>query len=87
MKKLFLIAVLSFGVSGFAFAKGGGHGGSKGKVVHVKQHTTKKGKVVKAHDRTAPNKSKQDNWSTKGNTNPETGKAGTKSPSVTSAVR
>jgi hypothetical protein len=38
----------------------------------------KDGTVVKAHDRTAPNQTKNDNWSTKGNVNPETGKEGTK---------
>ena len=35
---------------------------------------------VKAHARTAPNKSKKDNWSTIGNVNPYTGKKGTKRP-------
>jgi hypothetical protein len=35
---------------------------------------------VKAHARTAPNKTKKDNWSTIGNVNPYTGKKGTKRP-------
>ncbi len=35
---------------------------------------------VKAHARTAPNKTKKDNWSTIGNVNPHTGKKGTKRP-------
>lgn len=48
--------------------------------VTVKKHTTKKGTVVAAHQRTAPNKTQKDNWSTKGNTNPATGKKGTLTP-------
>lgn len=47
---------------------------------YVKPHTTKKGKYVKGHRATNPNHSKLDNWSTKGNVNPYTGKTGTKSP-------
>jgi hypothetical protein len=35
---------------------------------------------VAPHYRTSPNHTKIDNWSTKGNVNPYTGKAGTKSP-------
>jgi hypothetical protein len=35
---------------------------------------------VKSHARTAPNKTKKDNWSTIGNVNPYTGKKGTKRP-------
>jgi len=46
--------------------------------VQVNGYTTKKGTVVGAHDRTRANDTKNDNWSTKGNVNPETGKRGTK---------
>lgn len=46
--------------------------------VHVEGHVTKEGTVVPQHDRTAPDKTRENNWSTKGNTNPETGKAGDK---------
>lgn len=53
---------------------------SSNKTVHVKEHINKSGKTVKAHDRTLPNKSKDDNWSTKGNVNPKTGKHGTVDP-------
>lgn len=51
---------------------------SSGSTVHVKTYTKKNGTVVQKHDRTAPDKTKKNNWSTKGNVNPETGKAGTK---------
>jgi hypothetical protein len=35
---------------------------------------------VGSHRATNPNHTKRDNWSTKGNVNPYTGKAGTKNP-------
>jgi hypothetical protein len=53
---------------------------AKPSVVHVKGYTKKDGTYVAPHDRTAPNSTKNDNWSTKGNVNPETGKPGTKDP-------
>ena len=81
MKKLlslFLCIILSvflmFPVE--AFSRGGSRGGS----VRVKGYTTKSGQYVAPHYRSSPNKSKNDNWSTKGNVNPYTGKAGTKNP-------
>ncbi len=46
--------------------------------VHVEGHTTKNGTVIAPHDRTAPDSTRGNNWSTKGNTNPETGKPGDK---------
>ena len=45
---------------------------------HVKGHTTKKGTYVAPHQKTSPEKSKANNYSTKGNTNPHTGQKGTK---------
>jgi uncharacterized protein (DUF58 family) len=48
--------------------------------VNVRTYTKKTGKVVQAHQRTAPNKTQKDNWSSKGNVNPNTGKPGTKIP-------
>lgn len=53
---------------------------SKPAVTKVKSYKKKNGIVVSPHDRTVPNKTKTDNWSTRGNTNPETGKNGTKDP-------
>ena len=50
------------------------------KTVRVKGYVTKKGKYVAPHYRTSPNKTKLNNWSTKGNVNPYTGKKGTKKP-------
>lgn len=53
---------------------------SRSHTTNVRPHTTKKGTYVPAHKRTTPNKNKRDNWSTKGNENPYTGKKGTKNP-------
>lgn len=52
--------------------------GSKSSSSRVSGHTTKSGTQVAPHSRSTPDKSKSNNWSTKGNTNPKTGKAGTK---------
>jgi hypothetical protein len=54
-------------------------GGSRG-TTHVRGYTTQKGTHVPSHRRTTPDSSKRNNWSSKGNVNPDTGKAGTKSP-------
>lgn len=46
--------------------------------VHVRGYYRKDGRYVAPHERTAPNKTKNDNYSTRGNVNPYTGKSGTK---------
>lgn len=46
----------------------------------VKGYVKKDGTYVPPHTRTDPNSSANDNWSTKGNTNPYTGAKGTKNP-------
>lgn len=46
--------------------------------VNVHSYTTKSGKHVNSYVRTAPDSTRLDNWSTKGNVNPFTGKKGTK---------
>ncbi len=52
--------------------------------MHVSGYTKKNGTVVQPHYRSAPDGTKANNWSTKGNVNPYTGKAGTKSVSGSS---
>ncbi len=52
--------------------------GSKAAHEHVSGYTKKDGTRVAAHDRSTKDDTKANNWSTKGNVNPETGKAGTK---------
>ena len=48
--------------------------------VTVHGYHRKNGTFVQPYHRTAPNRTKFDNWSSKGNTNPYTGKRGNKSP-------
>ena len=84
-----LVATTAFarGGHGGGHARSGGtHGksskGSKTKTshttsqdkVHVNGYVTKEGKTVAPHDRTGANKTKDDNWSTKGNVNPRRGR-------------
>jgi len=69
-KTILLILLFLFVFSTIAFAK----------TVRVKSSVTKKGVYRQSHCRTSPNKTKLDNWSTKGNTNPFTGKKGTVNP-------
>jgi hypothetical protein len=52
--------------------------GSKSQREHVSSYTRKNGTHVASHDRSTGDSTKRNNWSTKGNVNPETGKAGTK---------
>ena len=66
------VVVLVF--SGYANARGSGGSHS------VRGTVTKKGTYVAPHNATNPNSTKRDNWSTKGNVNPYTGKSGTKNP-------
>ena len=69
-RSIFFIALaLAFGP---AMAKGGSHA--------VKGHVTKDGTYVAPHHATNPNATKTDNYSSKPNVNPYTGKAGTVDP-------
>lgn len=45
---------------------------------NVRSYKTKKGTIVKAHRATDSDGKKSNNWSHKGNSNPNTGKRGTK---------
>jgi hypothetical protein len=71
----FLVVIVADG----AFARGGGGGHGSG------SHSTSgyyrgNGTYVQGYHATNPNSTKLDNYSTKGNVNPWTGKPGTKSP-------
>ncbi|MCC0807505.1 hypothetical protein FPV16_14915 [Methylobacterium sp. W2] len=73
-----LIVASSFGP---ALARGGSGGGhSYGGSHSVSGYSRSNGTYVAPAHATNPNGSKSDNWSTRGNTNPYTGAAGTKSP-------
>ena len=87
MKALaFLLAAALACVPVFAKGGGGSHGGAHsssphahaGGVHNVKSHTTRSGTHVDGHRQTNPDGTKNNNWSAKGNVNPDTGKTGTK---------
>lgn len=68
---ILIFLILALGFSSFAEAK----------TTRVKgYYKPSSGKYIQPHYRTSPNKSRFDNWSTKGNYNPYTGKKGTTSP-------
>jgi hypothetical protein len=69
---------LLLGLAGEALAgsKGSGSGGSHS----VKGYFRKDGTYVAPHHRSNPDASTSNNWSTKGNVNPNTGKPGTIDP-------
>lgn len=52
--------------------------GKKTSTTYVRPHITKKGTIVQPHYQTHKDKTKLNNYSTKGNVNPYTGKKGTK---------
>ena len=52
--------------------------GAKSEREHVSGYTKKNGTYVAGYNRSTKDGTKTNNWSTKGNSNPETGKAGTK---------
>ena len=51
---------------------------SEAKTVRVKSGVTKRGVYRQSHSRTSPDRSKSNNYGTKGNINPQTGKKGRK---------
>lgn len=67
--KRFALALTLFSLGTTAYAQ-----------VHVNGYTRSNGTYVAPHERSAPNSTTYDNYSTKGNTNPYTGQPGTKSP-------
>lgn len=67
MKKIIALILLT-SVSGYA------------KSTYVSGHYRNNGSYVQPHYRSAPDSSKTNNWSSKGNYNPYTGQSGTKDP-------
>lgn len=68
--KTIAVALMAAAAMGPTFAQ---------KTTRVDGHFKKDGTYVAPHTRTTPNSTTLDNYSTKGNTNPLTGKQGTKS--------
>ena len=90
MKKVLILATAAaLALSGNAFARGsssGGHSSSKSSYSYgtrsdhsVSGYTRSNGTYVKPSHATNPDATRNNNYSTKGNVNPYTGKAGTKS--------
>jgi len=81
--RLIWILVLAFAALPLGYSKGGSGD------VYVHGYYRKNGTYVAPYYRSAPNSTKDDNWSTKGNVNPYTGAEGTKnanSPSTPPTV-
>lgn len=76
MRKLILSLIILFSVTSFALV----NVESVDAAQRVKGYTKKNGTYVAPHYKSSPNKSKFDNYSTKGNINPFTGKKGTVNP-------
>ena len=70
IKKILLILILLFFYFGLVFSQ------TNPNHLKVSGYTRKDGTYVQPYFRTEPNSSKQDNFSTKGNINPYTGKPG-----------
>ena len=69
MKKVLLLAISSLVFVNFLYAD-----------TYVRGYYRKDGSYVQPHYRSNQNRSVYDNYSTKGNVNPYTGKKGTKNP-------
>ena len=76
MKQIITAIFIAFGLMASpVYAKRTGTGGGSHS---VKGHVKKDGTYVQPHRATNPNNTQRDNWSSKPNTNPYTGKPGTK---------
>jgi len=74
MKKIFLVTVLLIGLLSFSAS-------AEARVTRVRGYLKPStGRYVAPHYKTTPNRTKFDNFSTKGNYNPHTGKKGTVNP-------
>lgn len=80
MRALVLVGAISIAMLCAATAEARGRGGYSSGSHSVRGYTTKRGTYVAPHHATNPNRTKSDNWTTRGNTNPYTGKPGTRNP-------
>lgn len=87
MRKILILGALLAGLAGAhaqyaqPYGRGSGYGtGSNPSNTYVKPYIRNNGTAVGGHYRTAPNNNRLDNYGTKPNVNPYTGKIGTKSP-------
>lgn len=87
---LCLVGLCAMAPAAYGGSRGGGHSksvrsssigpgtGAKSSSKAVRSYTRKDGTRIDAHKRSTGDKAFENHWSTKGNTNPMTGKAGTK---------
>ena len=80
-----LAVALTYAIASPAVAKGAGHStsaspgtGSNSSSTHVNGYTKKDGTYVEPHQRSTPDKTFENNYTTKGNQNPATGKDGSR---------
>ncbi len=79
MRYLMVVLLACFVMTDFAEARGGHSSGGRGGIGHTRPSIDRNGHFRAGHFHTNPDQTKLNNWSTKGNTNPVTGKPGTKS--------
>lgn len=83
MKTMLLVACLTLAATA-ASAQSRSHytykSSYKPTTIHVTGYTRSNGTYVQPHYQTTPNQTKADNWSSRPNVNPYTGKAGSKDP-------
>lgn len=79
MRTLFAIMILAASTSA-ASAQYGFGTGSNSRSTYVQPHTNSTGTYTGGHYRTAPNQTQYDNYGTRGNYNPNTGRTGTRTP-------
>jgi hypothetical protein len=75
---LFCCILMATGAAEARKSSSGSGTGSKNSSTSVKGYTKKNGKYVAPSKRSTPDSTTRNNWSTKPNTNPYTGKQGTK---------
>ncbi|WP_445145034.1 hypothetical protein [Dyella sp. Tek66A03] len=81
MTALFALPAFAGGhSSGYKAPRNSASGATSATPVLHSGYTKQNGTYVAPHYQTAPNQTKTDNWSSRPNVNPYTGKAGTKDP-------
>lgn len=82
--RVIVLLVIACCIATPVYSKQSGSGSYKSygssKTTNVNGYTKKDGTYVAPHHRTSPNNTQRDNWTSKPNQNPYTGKDGTKEP-------
>jgi hypothetical protein len=81
MRSILIVALLASSAMAGHRGGGGGHSHGTGSSSHdhaVRGYTKKSGTYVAPHRQSDPDRMKQNNFSTRGNVNPYTGKRGTR---------